>query len=76
MFTQYRITYVRTGSGEKEKLDRVILNTKEEFEFEHGTEVAHNITEIIELFEMIAAKWWGTYENRNSIRNIEVKEIG
>ncbi len=75
MFTQYTITYKRTGSGEKEQLDRVIINTNEEYEFEHGVEVAHNITDAIELFEIIAAKYWGTYENRNAIRNIEVKEF-
>lgn len=70
--TVYEISYIRTGSGEKQTLDRVQLNTNDSYEFEGETVIPTNITEIIEVFEMIAEKWWGTYENRNAIREIKV----
>lgn len=68
----YEIEYILTGSGETKNTDKVILRTGEEYEFESGVEIPHDITEVITVFEMIAAKWWGTYENRNAIVNIRV----
>lgn len=65
----YEIEYIRTGRIDE--TDKVILRTGEDYEFETGIETPHNITEVIEVFEMIAAKWWGTYENRNAITNIK-----
>lgn len=72
--TTYEITYIRTGSGETKKTDKVMINAGDEFEFESGIEKVTNITDAIEIFEIIAAKWWGTYENRNAITNIKVTE--
>ena len=66
----YEIEYILTGSGETKKTDKVIMRTNEEYEFESGVEIPHDLNEIILVFEMIAAKWWGTYENRNAITNI------
>lgn len=73
--TTYEITYIRTGSGEKKETDKVWLTNLDKIEFETGIEEVHNITDAIEVFEHIAAKQWGTYENRNSIVNINVKEF-
>lgn len=67
----YEFEYIKTGSGETPKTDKVILRTGEEFEFEDGIEIPHNINDLILVFEKVAAKWWGTYENRNSIVNIQ-----
>lgn len=72
--TTYEITYIRTGSGEKKETDKVWLTSLDKIEFETETKEVHNIIEAIEAFEMIAAKWWGTYENRNAIVNIKVTE--
>lgn len=71
--TLYEITYKCTGSGQNGRLDRVTITEGEEFEFETGIEKVTNITDAIEIFEVIAAKWWGTYETRNAIVNINVK---
>lgn len=73
--TGYEITYRRTGSGEKKKLDRVMIWENDPMEFETGTVTAHNLCEIIDLFEMIAAKYWGTYETKHSIEKIERIEV-
>lgn len=73
--TGYIITYARTGSGETKKLDEVTLWENDPMEFEHGVEVAHNIIEIIELFELVAAKYWGTYETKHAITNIKKIEV-
>ena len=74
--TQFEITYIRTGSGETKKTDKVMISERDIFEFEDGTaEEVHNITDAIQAFEIIAAKWWGTYETRNAITNIKVTEI-
>ncbi len=73
--TAYNITYVRTGSGEKKMLDRVTITEGETLEFEHGTETAHNLSEVLDLFEIIAAKYWGTFETKASIEKIEKIEI-
>lgn len=70
--TVYNIEYIATGSHKK---DRVTLTTADTFEFETGKEKITNITEAIEIFEIIAKKWWGTFETRNAITNITVKEI-
>lgn len=67
--TTYEIEYIRTGRVNE--TDKVVMHTEDPIEFEHGIEVAHDITQIIELFEIIAEKWWGTYENRHSIVNIK-----
>lgn len=73
--THFDITYIRTGSGETKKTDKVTLSERDTFEFEDGTiEEVHNITDAIQAFEIIAAKWWGTYETRNAITNITVWE--
>jgi acetolactate synthase small subunit len=71
--TGYEIKYVMTGSGETKKYDRVTIWENDDYEFEHGTERAHNIIEVIELFEIIAAKYWGTYETKHSI--VEIKKF-
>ena len=73
--TQWEITYIRTGSGEIKKTDRVVISERDAFEFEDGTFEVHNIIEAIEAFEIIAAKWWGTYETKNAITEIKTKEI-
>lgn len=73
--TQWEITYIRTGSGETKKTDRVVISERDSFEFEDGTFEVHNIIEAIEAFEIIAAKWWGTYETKNAITEIKTKEI-
>lgn len=72
--TGYEIEYIRTGSGETKKTDKVIIWENDDYEFEHGIVRAHNICEVIELFEIIAEKYWGTYETRHAIINI--KKIG
>ena len=73
--TGYEIKYIRTGSGENKKYDTVTLWENDPMEFEHGIETAHNLTDILHLFEIIAAKYWGTYETQHSIVNIEKIEI-
>lgn len=70
----YEITYIETGSGENQRTNKVIIRTGEQYEFESGIEEPHDITEIIQVFELIAAKWWGTFENRNAITNIRLCE--
>ena len=69
--TGYNITYIRTGSGETKKYDRVTIYENDESEFESGNEIAHNLTEVLHLFETIAAKYWGTYETQHAITKIE-----
>jgi len=70
--TVYKIEYITTGSNRK---DRITLTTADTFEFETGTEKITNITDAIEMFEIIARKWWGTYETRNAITNITIQEV-
>lgn len=72
--TTYEIEYILTGSGENKKTDKICLTDVDKIEFSTGIEEIHNITDAIEVFEHIAAKWWGTYENRNAIVNISVSE--
>ena len=72
--TTYEIEYILTGSGENKKTNKIWLTDVDKIEFSTGTEEIHNITDAIEVFEHIAAKWWGTYENRNAIVNIAVSE--
>ena len=64
----FKITYVRTGSGENKKLGQVTICTCDK---KKNGEKANNIIGVIELFEEIAESW-GTYENRNAIEKIEV----
>ena len=73
--TQFEIEYVRTGSGENKKMDRVVISERDKFDFEDGSFEVHNIVDAIEAFELIAAKWWGTYENKNAIVSIKAIEI-
>ncbi len=73
--TTYEITYIKTGSGETKKTDKVWISERDEFEFEDSVKTVHNIIDAIEAFETIAAKWWGTYETKNAIVNIEAKTI-
>lgn len=72
--TFYEIEYIRTGSGEKKETSKVIITNHDKFEFETGVEEVTNILDAILVFEMIAEKWWGTYENKNAIVNIKVSE--
>lgn len=69
--TIWNIEYIAAGSGQNHRIDRVTITDKDEFEFETGTERATNIIEVIQLFEIIAAKYWGTYETKNAITKIE-----
>ena len=66
--TEYKITYTSNVTG---KPDTVFINENDAYEFEDGTETAHNICEVIELFEKISARYWGTFETRHCITNIE-----
>ncbi len=68
----YEIEYIKTGTIND--TDKIVLSTNETINFESGPETPHNLTEVIAVFEMIAAKWWGTYETQNAIINI--KRIG
>lgn len=70
--TTYTIKYKVTGS---QRIDRVTITEGETFEFETGIEKVTNIIDVIRVFEIIAARWWGTYETKNAITNIEVKEV-
>jgi hypothetical protein len=72
--TIFEITYIRSGSGERKLTDRVVISERDEFEFEDGTFTVHNITDAIEAFELVASKWWGTYETKNAITSINVVE--
>ena len=66
--TTYEMEYIRTGSGEKMKTDKVWISTGNERK--DGSRV-NNITDAIEYFEELA-EGWGTYENRNAIINIKI----
>ena len=66
--TTYEIEYIKTGSGETKKTDRVWINTGDEML--NGKRV-NNITDAIEHFEELAEHWWATCENRNAIINIK-----
>lgn len=75
--TTYEITYIRTGTGERNLSDqnwiskhtsKVWINTGDERR--NGTKV-HNIIDAIEYFEELAENW-GTYETKHSIINIKV----
>lgn len=65
--TTWKLDYIRTGSGETKQYDSVNISERDKFEFEDGTFEVHNIVDAIEAFELIAAKWWGTYETKNAI---------
>lgn len=69
--TVYNIEYKVTGTN---RIDRVTITEGETIEFETGTEKVTNIIDAIEVFELIAAKWWGTYETKNSITKITTVE--
>lgn len=73
--TTFEIEYIRTGSGEKKNFDKVWISERDKFEFENGSFEVHNIVDAIEAFELIAAKWWGTYENKNAIVSIKALNI-
>lgn len=65
----YKITYKITGLS---KFDHVIIRTNEHIKLKNGKEVVpHNIMDVIEVFELLAAGW-GTYETKNAIRDITV----
>ena len=66
--TTYEMEYIRTGSGETMKTDKVWISTGNERK--DGSRV-NNITDAIEYFEELA-EGWGTYENRNAIINIKI----
>lgn len=70
----FDITYIRSGSGERKLTDRVTISEKDEFEFEDGVFTVHNIMDAIEAFELVAEKWWGTFETKNAITSINVRE--
>ena len=72
--TKYKITYINAIT---KKPDTVIINKGDEVEFDSGIDrVNHieNIIDAINVFELAAAKFWGTYETKDSIIKIEVIE--
>lgn len=68
--TTYEIEYIKTGSGEAKKTDRVWISLRDEY----ADKKVHNIMDAIECFEWIAANNWGTYETKNAIVNIKAIE--
>lgn len=72
--TIFEITYIRSGSGERKLTDRVTISQGDEFEFEDETLTVYNIVDAIKVFELVAKKWWGTYETKNAITSIKVLE--
>jgi len=68
--TTFEITYKRTGrTGAKETdFSKVWINTGDERK--DGSKV-HNMIDAIEFFEELAESW-GSYENKNAIREIKV----
>ena len=70
--TTYNIKYTCTGSH---RTDRVSISEGEEFEFETGKFKVTNIIDAIEAFEIIAAKWWGSYETKSAITEITTTTI-
>ena len=66
--TTFEITYIRTGSGEKKNTDKVWINTGD---CRRNSTVVNNIIDAIEYFEELAESW-GSYENKNAIREIKV----
>lgn len=70
--TIYKIEYINAKSH---KPDFVTITEGDQFEFETGFEKVTNIIDAINIFEIIAAKYWGTYETKAAITNIKVSEI-
>lgn len=68
----YNIEYTNAISR---KPDHVTINEGETFEFESGIEKVTNIVDAINVFEIIAAKYWGTFETKATITNIKISEI-
>lgn len=68
--TTFKITYKRTGrTGTNERdFDNVYISIGDERK--DGGKV-NNISDAIEFFEELA-EFWGTYENRNAIKEIKV----
>lgn len=71
----YIFTYIRTGSGETKKLDKVTIWEKDSFEFEDETITTTDLNDCMNAFEKIAARWWGTFETKNAITNIEIINV-
>lgn len=69
--TSYQIEYTNAIS---KKPDHVTINVGDQFEFETGFEKVTNIIDAINIFEIIAAKYWGTFETKATITNIKVIE--
>ena len=68
--TTFKITYKRTGrTGASERdFSNVYINTGDE---RKDGSIVHSIADAIDFFEELAESW-GSYENKNAIRNIEV----
>lgn len=64
----FKVTYIKTGSGESKKYDYVCISTYDKLK---NGELVRNISGVIEAFEEIAEDW-GSYENRNTIVSIEM----
>lgn len=62
----YKVTYIKTGSGENAQYDFVYISTCDRLK---SGKLIENISGVIEAFEEIAFGW-GTYENQNAIVNI------
>lgn len=68
--TTYEITYRKTGSGERDLIDKVWISSGDELRC--GAKV-HNIIEAIIKFEELAEEW-GYYETKHAIKDITVTE--
>lgn len=68
----FRVDYINNVS---KKLDRVTFTEGETIELETGDKKITNISDVIEVFEIVAVRYWGSYETKNSITNITVNEI-
>ena len=69
--TKFKITYTNAIT---KKPDTVIINKGEEVEFDSGIDRVNNIIDAINVFELAATKFWGTFETKDSIIKIEVIE--
>lgn len=65
----FKITYIMTGSGEKQTTSSVQITTGDTMN--SGKKIL-TFDDIINAFEEIAAENWKTYENRNAIVKMEI----
>ena len=66
--TSYKIIYRKTGSGEIDILDYCVIHTCDEL---NSGKRINDIMGVITRFEKLAINW-GTYENRNAIKEIKI----